>query len=71
MSKTADKTINQKRDELSGLLAWFESDDFTLEAAVEKFEQAEKLAVDIEAELKEQKNKITVLKQRFDEATTA
>lgn len=66
MSK-ANKTITQLRAELDELLAWFESDKFVLEEAIGKFEAAEKIARQIETELKQYKNQITVLKKRFDE----
>jgi len=66
MSKSENKTIAELRSELADLLAWFESDDFTPEAAVEKFKTAEALAETIEKLLMEHKNTITVLKQRFD-----
>lgn len=65
MSKQ-NNTIAEKREQLAELLAWFESDEFTVELASEKFAQAEKLASEIESELMEAKNAITVLKQRFD-----
>lgn len=68
MSKPS-KSIAEKRAELRELLAWFESDDFTVEDATEKFQQAEKIAQEIETELMEAKNTITVLKKRFDEAS--
>ena len=68
MSKQ-NKTIAEMRAELSELLAWFESDEFSVEMASEKFTEAEKLAIDIERELMEAKNTITVLKRRFDEAS--
>lgn len=67
MSSKNNKTIADKRAELSGLLAWFESDQFVVEEAIDKFKQAEALARDIEQELMEHKNTITVLKQRFDQ----
>lgn len=70
MSKQS-KTIAEKRIELAELVAWFESDEFTVEAAIDKFKQAEQLAQEIEKELMEAKNTITVLKKRFDEGTTA
>lgn len=63
-----NKSIAEKRGELGELLAWFDSDQFNVEEAVEKFQQAEKLASEIEHELLEAKNTITELKQRFDEA---
>ena len=69
MSKQ-NKTIAEKRAELSELLAWFESNEFSVEMATDKFKEAEALALEIEAELTEAKNTITVLKQRFDEETS-
>lgn len=67
MSKPS-KTLADKQTELDELLAWFDSDDFSIEQAMERFEQAKKLADDIEKELTEYKNTFTTLKQRFDEA---
>jgi exonuclease VII small subunit len=46
-------------------VAWFESDLFVVEQAIEKFKEAEQLADEIEQELNEYKNTITVLKQKF------
>ena len=60
------KTIQEKMNDLAGQVAWFDSDEFTLEAAIEKFKAAEALASEIEADLGVLKNDITVLKQRFD-----
>lgn len=67
MSKPS-KTLADKQAELDELLAWFDSDDFSIEHAMERFEQAKKLADDIEKELTDYKNTFTTLKQRFDEA---
>lgn len=67
MSKSVNKTIGQMKSELSELMQWFESDEFTPEEAVDKFRQAEAIAEQIEQQLVEYKNTITVLKQRFDE----
>lgn len=67
MSTKNSKTIAEKRAELAELLAWFEGQDFVLEDAIAKFEKAEALAREIEEELMQYKNKITVLKQRFDQ----
>ncbi|HTK39566.1 MAG TPA: exodeoxyribonuclease VII small subunit [Patescibacteria group bacterium] len=61
-------TIAEKRTALNELLAWFESDDFTVEEAVDNFKKAETLAKEIEDELMSAKNTITELKQRFDES---
>lgn len=65
MSKT-DKTIQQKMTELNEMVVWFQSDDFVLEEAVEKFKHADALAQEIDDDLSALKNEITVLSQRFD-----
>ena len=67
MSKP-NKTIQQKTDELAQLVAWFDSDEFTLETALAKFKQAEDLADSIEADLAALKNDIQVVRQKFDSA---
>lgn len=66
MSATTKKTVSQKMNNLSALVAWFESDEFVIEQAVEKYKEAEKLARDIERDLESLKNEVTVLKQKFD-----
>ena len=61
-----NKTIKKQIAELNELIAWFDSDEFELEEALEKFEQAKKLADNIEKSLKELKNEIAVVKKSFD-----
>ena len=61
------KGIEEKMQQLRGLVAWFESDDFILEQASSKFEEATKLAGEIEHDLAALKNTVTVLKQSFEE----
>ena len=68
MSKE-NKSIQDKIAELSKLVAWFDSDDFTLETAIDKFKEAEVLAETIEKELQQLKNDIQVVKQKFDSET--
>jgi exodeoxyribonuclease VII small subunit len=65
MSST-NKSIQEKTTELSKLVEWFDSEDFTLEAALDKFKQAEKLAVEIEHDLTSLKNEINIVKKKFD-----
>ena len=65
MSET-NKTISEKTAALNELVAWFDGDDFTLEAAIDKFKQAEVLAGEIEKDLASLKNEIQVVKQKFD-----
>lgn len=66
MTKT-DQTIQEKTEALNQLVAWFDSEDFTLEAALDKFKIAETLAADIEKDLAALKNDIQIVKQKFDD----
>lgn len=61
-----NKSISEKTAELSKLVAWFDSDEFTLESALDNFKAAEKLAIEIEKDLSSLKNEIQIVKQRFD-----
>ena len=65
MSKP-NKTIAQKTQKLTELVAWFDSDDFKLEAAIDKFKEAEKLADEIEKDLLNLKNEMIVVQRKFD-----
>lgn len=68
MSEKSNPTIAEKTAKLNELAAWFDGDEFELEQAVEKFKEAEALAKEIERDLMEIKNTITVVKRDFDEA---
>ena len=68
MTKSNDVTIQEKIAKLDALVAWFDSDEFTLETALDKFKTAEQLAADIEKDLNSLKNDIQVVKQKFDQA---
>lgn len=61
-----NNSIQDKLTELSGLVAWFQGSDFTLEEALATFKKAEKLADEIDTDLTKLKNDITVVQQRFD-----
>ena len=65
MSST-NKSIQEKTAELTKLVAWFYSENFELESALDNFKKAEKLAVDIEHDLLSLKNEIQIVKQKFD-----
>ena len=60
------KTLQEKLTELDELVDWFNTDDFALEEAVERFKKADSLAQEIEHDLEKIKNDITVLAERFD-----
>jgi exonuclease VII small subunit len=53
--------------ELQKMIDWFNSDDFSLEQAKEKFDTAKTLAAELEHTLDELKNEVTVVAQSFQE----
>ena len=60
-------SIAEKTAKLDELVAWFDSEQFELEKALDKFKEAETLAAEIEHDLMEMKNEVIVIKKRFDE----
>ena len=68
MSTKNKPSLEEQQATLAEMLAWFESDDFAVEQAREKFDQAQKLAIEIETQLLDAKNEMQVLSARFDEA---
>lgn len=58
-------SLNQKIEKLDAQVEWFYSDDFKLEEATGKYREAVKLAKEIEKDLDELKNEITVLAEDF------
>lgn len=67
MSKQS-RTIAEKQKDLTNILNWFESEEFTPEEAIEKYKDAQNIAKEIEEELLEQKNTINVLAKSFETA---
>ncbi len=57
--------LNQKIKELDRKVEWFNSEDFELEKAVEKYKEAMELAHEIEEDLKNLKNEVEVLDVDF------
>lgn len=57
--------LSHKIKILDERVEWFYSDDFKLEAAVEKYKDAIKLAKDIEKDLTSLKNEIEIINQDF------
>jgi exodeoxyribonuclease VII small subunit len=68
MPKQDNKSITDQLAAFERLVAWFDTDDFSLEEALTKFEQAQKLAHDIESKLASVKNDVKVLKTKFTDA---
>ena len=59
------KTIQDKIDDLDGLVAWFQGEDFQLEEAAATLKKAAALAGDIEKDLKTIENEIVDVKKSF------
>lgn len=68
MSAKSNMSISEKTIKLNELVEWFDGDDFELEAALDKYAEAEKLASEIEADLLAMKNNISIVKKKFNEA---
>lgn len=66
MSKQVTGNITAKIAELNQYVEWFEGDDFNLEESIDKFNEAKKLADEIQADLNDFKNTITVVQKQFD-----
>ena len=69
MSNENNDSIELKMNRLRELAAWFESEEFSLNQATERFKDAANLAKEIEKELHTLKNDIDVLKKSFEETT--
>lgn len=61
----AEKSLNQKIKELDKKVEWFESSDFELDKAMEKYKEALKLSKEIEKDLKNLKNEVEILDVDF------
>ena len=63
--KTNEKTIEQMMAELNERIAWFQSEEFNLDEAKQRFIEARQLAKDITAALDDIQHDITVLSEDF------
>lgn len=68
MSVKNNLTIAEKMAKLDELVAWFDSGDFELEKALDRYTEAEKLAHEIEKDLLALKNNIEIVKAKFTES---
>lgn len=66
-TSTQNESIETRIKQLRELTSWFESEDFELEQAMAKFDEAQKLAEQIEKDLMELKNQVTLVKEKFDQ----
>lgn len=64
-TKAKDLTINQKLVQLDQQIEWFYGDEFSLEEATQKYQEAALSAKEIEANLNEIKNQIEIIDRDF------
>ena len=67
-SDAGNRSLREQMEQLEEILAWFDSDEFELEAAVERYQQAARVAEQIDQRLREIKNKVTIITE--DAATS-
>lgn len=66
-----DKPLRDQLAELDELIAWFDQEDFDLDEALKKFDEGVELAESVKKRLVKLENKITLLKERFDQGAAA
>ena len=60
-SNADNRSLREQMEQLEEILAWVDSDEFELEAAVERYQQAARVAEQIDQRLREIKNKVTII----------
>lgn len=59
------KTISQKIEELDNSTEWFYSDDFNLDEAVKKYQEAIGIAKELQKDLNDLQNEVEILAEDF------
>jgi len=67
MPSKDEPTLQQQLADLDAVLAWFDRPDIDLDEALAKFDHGVALAESAKAKLTQLENKISILKQRFDQ----
>lgn len=65
MSQKNSVSLAEKLEKLEAILSWFESEEITIEASLEKYEEALTLSKEVEATLLAAKNKVEILNKKF------
>lgn len=60
-----DNSITEKMQKLENLTAWFSGEDFNIDEALVRYKEAQSLAKEIEDDLKNLRNEITILAEDF------
>jgi exonuclease VII small subunit len=68
VSKQSEKPLRDLLAELDDLMSWFDQDDFDIEEGFTKFQSGMELVKTINTRLGSLEHKVTVLKERFDQA---
>ena len=63
----SQKRITEKLDKIDELVNWFSGADFDIDEALIKYEELAKLSEEVKVDLDQLENKITVIRQKFDE----
>ena len=69
MSSPKNDSLQHQMAELDQLLEWFDRDDIDLDEALKKFDEGVTLTEKLKERLSTLENKITILKERFDQDT--
>ncbi len=65
MSQKNSVSLAEKLEKLEAILSWFESEEITIEASLEKYEEALTLSKEVETTLLAAKNKVEILNKKF------
>lgn len=65
MTNNKGQSIAENLELLESLLAWFETEEITVEEALEKYQKALELSAQLEDQLKNAKNQVEVIKKKF------
>lgn len=68
MAEKKSQTVAENLARLEELLAWFESEEITVEEALSKYEEALELSKELEQQLANAKNQVETIKKKFEVA---
>lgn len=60
----SNSSIEDKIKQLEDQIEWFDGDDFKIELAIEKYDQAKKLSQDITQDIEAMKNEVTIINEQ-------
>jgi len=60
----SNSSIEDKIKQLEDQIEWFDGNDFKIELAIEKYDQAKKLSQDITQDIEAMKNEVTIINEQ-------